>query len=123
MELVRFEETFNQKVLPIAEPSEQAKLISEIASRLLELYDDDKQKFNEFLTKLFEVHKTTKSGLILLLTVLTGSRDELKTYSQLATETGKSKQYIHAQRKRDLKKLKTLFPEIEKVLKESIWSK
>lgn len=123
MEFVRFDETIRQKIVSIACPSEETKLVSEIASRVLELQETNPTKCSQFLDRLTKLQQQTETGFILVLQILSGSRAELESYSKQSIKAGKSKQYIHAQRRRDIAKIQKIFPEIAKVIQDSIWKK
>lgn len=123
VEFVRFDETIGQKVVTLSTPDERTKLVSEIASRLLEFHGNDPENLTRFLDRLTQLQTQTQTGFLLVLQILSGSRAELDSYSTQSVTVGKSKQYIHAQRQRDIDKIKKIFPEIGKVLTESIWRK
>jgi hypothetical protein len=123
VEFVRFDETIRQKILTIASPDEETKLISEIASRVLEFQETNPIKCLQFFDRLTKLQQQTETGFVLVLQILSGSRAELDSYSKQSIKAGKSKQYIHAQRRRDIAKIEKIFPEIAKVVQDSIWKK
>lgn len=104
-----------------AEATEEAKLVAEIAWRLREYYEKDEERCTKLIETLANTCRAIPKSFTLMLTCLTGSREELKSYAQLAEERGTSKQYQHAQRKRDMEKLAKTHPEIVEALQGLLW--
>ena len=99
-----------------AEIGEDVRIVSEIASRLLELREVDPRKPIRLLLQLSKVYRISSTCLWMVCEILASNRKGGKSLSEIGKETGISKQAIHQRQKRDLLKLKEIMPEIAEVV-------
>ena len=89
---------------------EDVKIVSEIASRLLDLRDEDRKKPFRLLNQFMRLYRVSPSCLWLALEILSSNRLGGKSLSDLGGEIGCSKQAVHQQQNRDLEALARIMP-------------
>lgn len=100
------------EILERDELSEDVKIVSEIASRLLDLRDHSSQKPIVLLHTFTRLARKSPSALWVCLEILAGGRKLEQSLSEQGSEQSFSKQAIHQRRNRDLEKIESILPEI-----------
>ena len=99
----------------------ESKLVSELSVRIIEYYENQPTRCIRLLNKLLNIYKQSPTAFKLILECLSGSRMELQSYSTIAAKEKTSKQYQHANRMRELKKLCERYPDIARVVEGLLW--
>jgi len=99
------------------ELSEDVKIVSEIASRFLDLKDYSAQKPIVLLHTFTRLARMSPSALWTCLEILAGGRKLEQSLSEQGSEVAFSKQAIHQRRNRDLEKIESMLPEIAEAMK------
>lgn len=99
------------------ELSEDVKVVSEIASRLLDLRDYSPQKPIVLLHTFTRLARKSPSALWSCLEILAGGRTLDQSLSEQGKEQSFSKQAIHQKRNRDLLKIEEDLPEIASAMR------
>jgi len=103
--------------------TEESKIVSELASRILELKEVNPRKPIVLLNVLARISRLSPSALWIVLEILAGGRDLEKSLSQKGKDLSFSKQAVHQKRNRDLEKLDTILPDIAEALKQIMTTK
>ena len=96
---------------------EDAKIVSELASRFLDLKEIDPRKPIVLLHVFSKLLRTSPSALWTTLEILAGGRGLGRSLSERGKEVAFSKQAIHQRQTRDLEKIEHLLPEIASAMK------
>lgn len=94
------------------EMPEDVKIVSEIASRILDLRDHDRSKPIRLINQLIRIYRVSPSLLWLTCEILASNRLGGKSLSEIARESMVSKQAIHQEQERNLKKMEEIMPGI-----------
>ena len=105
------------------ELSEDVKIVSEVASRLLDLRDYNSQKPIVLLHTLTRLARMSPSALWACLDILSGGRKLEQSLSEQGSELSFSKQAIHQKRNRDLDKIESMLPEIGEAMRATMTRK
>ena len=99
------------------EMSEDVKIVSEIASRLIDLRDLSPSKPIVILHIFNRLFRKSPSALWTCLEILGGGRVLEKSLTEQADEVSFSKQAIHQRRNRDLEKIEEILPEVAEAMR------
>ena len=89
---------------------EDVKIVSEIASRILDLRDCGRQKPIRLLNQFSRLYRVSPSCLWLACEILGSNRQGGKSLTQIAKEHHFTKQAIHQSQNRDLEGLEHIMP-------------
>ncbi len=95
---------------------EDAKVVSELASRFLDLKEIDPRKPIVLLHVFSKLLRTSPSALWTTLEILAGGRGLGRSLSERGDKVSFSKQAIHQRQSRDLEKIEAFLPEIAKAM-------
>lgn len=102
---------------------DKTKVVSELASRLLDLKEIDSRLPIVLLHSFQKLLRISPSGLWTTLEILAGGRGLDKSLSERGKEFSFSKQAIHQKQQRDLTKISEQMPEIAEALSQILGRK
>ena len=105
------------------ELSEDVKIVSELASRLLDLRDISPAKPIVLLHTMTRLARMSPSALWTCLEILAGGRSLEESLSEQGQKQAFSKQAIHQRRNRDLEKVESMLPEIAQAMRSILTRK
>jgi len=99
----------------------RAKIVSELADRVADLYEHDQRLCSRLLYALNRIYQTEPGAFLLVVQILAGHADSGKSLAVIGSEQAKrrgkstcSKQNVHQTQLRNLRKLAEIFPNVAK---------
>ena len=105
-------------LLPPSWPSAAFPIVAEIAERLCELDDLRVGSSSDLLHRLARLHTLSPHGYHVTLQLFHGNTSLLSSFSTQGATRDVTKQAIHKELTGELERIKTLFPELARTIRE-----